>query len=169
MNNSQESVNHFQNNKITGFVELGFRTPSMLDYFAKTHDAKTWGYDVVPLNIEVSKKLGYDGRHYDLNDCQEELDLSGANLVSAYHVIEHVSDPLQAVKKIYESMDSGSTFHVEIPIEPGEPRIEYGHLFPFEVGDLNAMLQEAGFRVVSLTTNTHTGGPQIERCIAKKD
>ena len=165
----KEIENHFQDKKITGFVELGFRTPSLLDYFSKTHDCTTWGYDVVPLNIEVAKNLGYDGRHYDLDECKEDLDLKGANLVSAYHVIEHVSDPLQAVQKIYDAMDSGSTFHVEIPIEPGEPRIEYGHLFAFEEGDLNAMLQEVGFRVVSLTVNTHKGGPQIERCIAKKD
>ena len=155
--------------KLTGFVELGFRIPRLLDYFTKTHGSKSWGYDIVPLNVDVANTLGYDGRLYDLNDCNDDLDLEGATLVAAYHVIEHVSDPLKALQKIYNSMSPGSLFHVEIPIEPGEPRVEFGHLFPFEEGDLKIMLEEAGFRVATLSTKTHTGGPQIERCIALKE
>ena len=95
--------------------------------------------------------------------------MKGAKVVSAYHVVEHVSDPLKAIKKTYDSMDSGSYFHVEIPSEPGEPRIEFGHLYPFETGDIISMLEEAGFSVLNFSTNTHTGGPQIEWCIAKKE
>lgn len=155
--------------KLSGYVELGFRIPRLLDYFSKNHNCSSWGYDVVPLNVEVAKTLGYDARIYDLNKCEGNLDLSGASLISAYHVIEHVSNPLNALLKINESMDKGSVLHVEIPIEPGEPRVEFGHLFPFEEGDLNTMLLEAGFNVVSFSTSTHAGGPKIERCVARKE
>ena len=155
--------------QFSGYVELGFRIPRLLEYFSKNHNCSAWGYDVVPLNVEVAKTLGYDARVYDLDKCEGNLDLDGASLVSAYHVIEHVSDPLKALQKINDSMDEGAVLHVEIPIEPGEPRVNFGHLFPFEEGDLKAMLVEAGFNVTFFSTSTHDKGPQIERCVARKE
>ena len=140
-----------------------------MDHFSRNYACPSWGYDIVPLNVNVANKLGYDARIYDLNSCDGDLDLANASLVVAYHVIEHVSDPAHALKKIYESLDIGTTFHVEIPIEPGEPRIEFGHLFAFEQGDLKVMLEEAGFKVTHFSTKTHKDGPQIERCIAVKE
>jgi hypothetical protein len=151
-----------------GFVELGFRTPLLLNYYKNKYNAKTWGYDIVPLSIYAAKKLNFDGRFYDFNDCDQDLDLSGASLVVSYHMLEHTSDPLVAIQKIFQSMDSGAFFHVEIPIESGRPRLQFGHLFAFQNFDLSRMLDQVGFKILSFSHSTHTGGPEIERYLVTK-
>ena len=152
----------------TGFAELGFRVPRLMKHYSEKYDVKGWGYDVAPLSIGVTQKMGFDGRVYDFNDCFEDLDLKGASLVVSYHMLEHLSDPLVAVKKVYDSMDKGAFFHVEIPVEPGMPRLQFAHMFPFHPRDMAYMLQEAGFTILTLSNQTHEGGPWVERYLVRK-
>ena len=112
--------------------------------------------------------MGYDGREYDFNNCTEDLDLAGASLVVSYHMLEHLSDPLVAINKIYEAMDDGAFFHVEIPIEPGMPRLQFAHMFPFHQRDMAYMLQEVGFVLLTLSNKTHENGPWVERYLVRK-
>jgi hypothetical protein len=168
ISNSSESRFNFENLKNAGFAELGFRIPYLMKFFKDQFEAKTWGYDVARLSIQVSQKLGHDGRFYDFNQPNTDLDLAGAYLVVSYHMLEHVSDPLAALKKIYESMDVGSYFHVEVPIEIGVPRIEFAHLYPFHDNDLKHMLEDVGFNIVYFSDETHIGGSKIERYFVKK-
>jgi len=151
-----------------GFVELGFRIPLLLNHYKNKYNGKVWGYDIVPLSLYAAKKLNFDGRYYDFNDCDHDLDLSGASLVVSYHMLEHVSDPLVAIQKIYNEMDNGTYFHVEIPIEEGRPRLQYGHLFAFHKYDMSKMLDHVGFKIVSFSTSTHPGGPEVERYLVIK-
>jgi len=154
--------------KPTGFVELGFRVPRLMKYYQETYDIPSWGYDISPLSLGVTKKLNYDGRLYDFDSCAETLDLKGASLIISYHMLEHLSDPLVSVKKIFHEMDSGAYFHVEVPIEPGTPRLEFAHMFPFEARDLGYMLLEVGFEILAFSNQTHEGGPYIERYFVGK-
>lgn len=152
----------------TGFAELGFRVPRLMKHYMEKYDVPGWGYDVTPLSIGVTQKMGYDGREYDFNNCDKDLDLKGASLVVSYHMLEHVSDPLPAIKKIYDAMDDGAFFHVEIPIEPGIPRLQFAHMFPFHERDIAYMLREAGFVILTLSNKTHEGGPWVERYLVRK-
>jgi len=152
----------------TGFAELGFRVPRLIQHYSEKYGVKGWGYDVAPLSIGVTQKMGHDGRVYDFNECAESLDLEGASLVVSYHMLEHLSDPLVAIKKIYEAMDDGAFFHVEIPIEPGIPRLQFAHMFPFHPRDIAYMLQDAGFTILTLSSKTHEGGPWVERYMVRK-
>ena len=140
--------------KHTGFVELGFRVPRLMKHYMEKYSVTGWGYDVAPLSIGVTQKMGFDGRCYDFNSCAEALDLYGASLVVSYHMLEHLSDPLVAVKKIYDAMDDGAFFHVEIPIEPGTPRLQFAHMFPFHPRDMAYMLQEAN--LLELNQSLHS-------------
>lgn len=151
-----------------GFVELGFRVPRLMRHYEDFGFKKSWGFDIAPLSLEVTKHLGYDARKYDFDKCEGELDLGGADLVVTYHMLEHISDPLPAVQKIFNSMKKDSYLHVEIPIEPGMPRVEFAHMFPFEPRDMLEMLRAAGFIVILGSNKTHTGGPHIERYTAYK-
>jgi len=157
-----------QGNDHSGFVELGFRAPKLMKHYGEKYDIKTWGYDIIPLSIAVAQKMGYDGRLYDFNNCSEPLDLANASLVVSYHMLEHLSDPLVAVEKIYESMDKGAFFHVEVPIEPGIPRLRYAHMFAFHHDDMLHMLRESGFTILTVSTSTHEGGGLIERYMVRK-
>jgi len=167
-----ELLNIEESNQFISFggklAELGFRVPQILKYFKDTKGFEVVGYDVVDINILIGKCLGYDVRKYDFNSCEEELGLGNIGIVVSYHMLEHLTNPLIAVKKVYDSMDSGSYFHVEVPIEPGVPRIRYGHMFAFEGKDLYHMLVESGFDVLFVSNRTHTGGPYVERYLAKK-
>ena len=149
------------------FSELGFRVPKLLKFY-KDRGMKVSGYDVLEINILSATELGYDVQRYDFNDCSDQLEISDSDLVVSYHMLEHLSDPLKAVKKIYSSMKPGAYFHVEVPIEPGIPNIRYGHMFPFEKADLGRMLDMSGFILLTASNNTHGGGQYIERYFAQK-
>ena len=151
-----------------GFVELGFRVPRLMRHYKDYGFEKSWGFDIAPLSLAITNHLGYDARKYDFDKCEEDLQLADADLIVSYHMLEHISDPLPAIKKIFESMKCDSYLHVEIPIEPGFPRVEFAHMFPFEPRDMLEMLHEAGFVVLMGSNQTHTGGPHIERYTAYK-
>lgn len=152
--------------KTDSFVEIGFRVPALLNFFKKIN-YETTGYDINPLSVSICKKLGWNVYTCDLNDNDNtNIKLKEGSLVVCYHVLEHVSDPLNALKNILKNSPPGIKFHFEIPIEPGVPRLNYGHMFPFEKGDLQKMLIEAGYIPVSFSNVTHPGGPEIERILA---
>ena len=163
----EELINHSDVN-ITGskFCEIGFRHPELM-IFWKERGIELTGYDIVKYSVLISQYLGYDARHADLNS--DDLDLSGYAVVMSYQVLEHVTDPQAAINRIYESMDSGSYFHVEIPIEPGFPRLEWGHLYPFHENDIENMLFLAGFKILYPTSNVWEDGPLIRRVFCLKE
>lgn len=147
------------------FYEIGFRYPKLLEWY-KSKGVSVSGCDIVDVNVEVGRSMGYDVEKCDVSESCP--DLAGWDLVVAYHVLEHVSEPLSAVKRIHDSMSHGAHFHVEVPIEPGVPRLRYAHVFPFERGDLTAMCRESGFHIIDVSDRTHPGGPEIERCLVQK-
>jgi hypothetical protein len=147
------------------FFELGFRFPRLLSYYSDKFNIVK-GCDIVDLNVEVGKSLNFDVVKCDLNSNVPEV--STASLVIAYHVLEHISYPHVTIQCLFDKMKSGACFHVEIPIEPGLPRLRYAHLFPFEEGDISYMCTIAGFTILHTSTKRVKGGPQIERCLVRK-
>ena len=118
------------------------------------------------MSISICKKLGWNVEFKDLNDLNSIFNINPGTLIVCYHVLEHLSNPLESLKNLSKQLPPGVKLHFEIPIEPGVPRLNFGHLFPFERGDLQKMLIEAGFITVSFSNATHPGGPEIERVLA---
>ena len=119
--------------KINSVFEMGFRVPKLLNYYKNRGVESVGGYDIVNLNVLVSKKMGFDVHQKDFNDL-ENLDLSAfrnADLVLSYHVMEHVSRPDLLFKELFKNMKSGAYMHVEVPIEIDGPHLGHGHLYPF--------------------------------------
>lgn len=135
------------------FMELGFRLPKLLEFYKQT-GLSVGGIDVVPINVMLAKKLGYDVELGDLNNPDFDLNLGDSDLVVAYNVLEHVTNPLLALQNIYKSMKPHSFLHIEVPIEVDGPHIKHGHLFPFWVGDLGYMLKLSGFEILCLTNKS---------------
>lgn len=148
-------------------IELGFRDPTWMEYYQQK-GMKFIGYDIVKFNILRAKAMGYDARYYDLDDCEPDLDLSEGDLIMCYQVLEHLSDPYQSLLKIYESMNPGAYLHAEIPIEPGFPRVKFGHMFPFGEHDLQNMVTYAGFEVIGWSPEAWPNAPQIMRVFCRK-
>ena len=161
-------IKNYVSRKNQGICEIGFRTHKLMKYYQDRGHKKAIGYDINNFNVSISQKLGYDCRFYDLNDLEKELDLSDISLLLSYHTLEHCTDPYSALEKIYNSCEPGTLFHVEVPIEPDGPRLQFGHLFAFYENDLVAMLNLVGFEIISMSRVTHQGGPHVERCTAVK-
>ena len=152
-----------------GFAELGFRCAKLLKYYSENMGMNSTGFDVISSNIAVAKCLGYNAEIYDFNNCEKDLNIKEKDLVISYHMLEHVTNPLTAVKKIYDSMKYGSYFHVEIPIEPNGPNIRYCHMYSFHPADMFHMLTIAGFKVLTASNKVQENGPTIERYMALKE
>ncbi len=154
-----------------GFCEIGFRNIKLMNHYGKKYDIPVCGYDICELSVHLANLNGYDGRYADLNRPEENnLDLSGFNVIASYHVLEHLVDPLQAIQKIYAAMDDLAIFHVEVPREE-IPNYEYGHVFPFHHLDLEKFLVAVGFQIVGLThheSQTVDGPYKYTRAIAMK-
>ena len=150
-------------------AELGFRIPKLIKYYQENYGMTGKGFDVVRVNVLVGKRLGYNVEEYDFTEPDRHLDLEGADLIICYHMLEHITDPLKSIKRIFDSMKSSAYFHVEVPIEPDGPRLRYAHLFPFHPYDLGHMLEEAGFKILTGTNITHSDGPWIERYTVIKE
>ena len=163
-----ELIEKFLKREFLGVCELGFRSPRLIKYYQDKKGFKNaLGLDINKFNVAIGKKLGYDCRYHDLNS-KKKLNLKDSSLVLSYHCLEHCSNPLEVLKKVYDGMDRGTLFHVEIPIEPDGPRLKFGHLFAFHENDLVRMLSLTGFDILTIGRKTHTGGPHIERCTAVK-
>lgn len=147
--------------KISNFIELGFRFPILLNYFSKKH-VPSWGYDIVRSNVLVSKLLGFNVEVLDLNNIVEKIDLKFNSLIVCYHVLEHLTDPYQSLKMIYNSMDQESLLHLEVPIQ-NNINIQAAHLSFFKSGDLLQMLNNIGYNVI-FYNKVETG----ERCLVKR-
>ncbi len=150
------------------FAELGFRVPKLLKSYKESYQMQVKGFDVLDINIFTGKELGYDVFKYDFNNCEEYLDLESEDVVVSYHMVEHLSDPFKAIKKIYDAMKTFAVLHIEVPLEPGVPNIRFGHLFPFEKGDLEWMLKKAGFQVLATSYQTANPDFNIERHFVQK-
>ena len=147
------------------FVHLGCRSLNLLNYYSKNGFAKTVGCDINELTVGVCRKLGANAALFNMMK-DVPLVIKDADVIVAYHVLECSPDPLNFLKRLKNKLSIGAQLHVEVTIEPGTPRIRYAHLFPFEKGDLQAMLIEAGFMPISLSNIPHPGGPEIERIFA---
>lgn len=147
------------------FFELGFRQPKLLNYYAN-HFRNARGCDVVQNNVNVGQELGFSVERANLN--KEIPSLKDCRLIISYHVFEHLFNPLDTMKKLHEAMDVGSLLHIEVPTEPGIPRLQYGHVFSFHSGDLGKMLTLCGFEVLEDNEHRHHTQPEIQRCLAKK-
>jgi len=148
------------------FYEYGFRSTSVMNFW-KSFFSNVRGCDVVNPCVNASRDLGYETELIDLN--YQTPNLKNVGLISAYHVLEHLSNPLECIQKTYNSIEKGCVFHVEIPIEPDGPRIRYGHLFPFHKNDLAEMMRSAGFKIIKVNDTPFQGGPEIERVTSIKE
>jgi SAM-dependent methyltransferase len=149
------------------YAEVGFRLPRVLKRY-ESHGYRVVGYDISSFNVDVGKFLGYDCEIWDLNDRSQDSSERRHDIVSCYHVLGHTFDPVSALRGIVTRLTSGGIVHIEVPIEPGIPRLRYGHLIGFEKGDLRRMVEEVGLTVLNFEDAPHPGGPAIERVVAER-
>lgn len=132
-----------------GFVEVGFRYPTLLRKFQEKFKFVR-GYDVAPPSIAVASDLGFDVHLHDISDPSDLIDLEGVRLLIGHEVLEHTPSPIDAMKKIFDAAEPGLFVQFSVPLQSGRPQIQYAHLWEFKKGDIGKMLQQVGFKVIKV-------------------
>lgn len=150
--------------KKDGFaLDIGCGNGSYLS-FLKHHGWKVQGVDLSQKAADVAKdKFDIDvfvGKIEDLPFPPESFDY-----INMSHVLEHVFDPLETMKKIKTFLKKNGTIYIEVPnYESYSRKISkqywYAwetprHLYTFSPENLKELLETAGFEVVELNTKIH--------------
>lgn len=90
------------------------------------------------------------------------LSAASADVVCAFHVLEHLTDPLAALGRMRETLAHGGHLFVEVPniesVRARRDRERWFHLDPahhachFSPSSLQEALNRAGFKIVRMTT-----------------
>jgi SAM-dependent methyltransferase len=154
-------ANGFPRHKENGFaLDVGAGNGLYLSLL-KHHGWRVQGLDISPKAAEMAKN------HFDIDVFVGELDqlpfqAESFDHVNMSHVLEHVPDPLQTMKKVKELLKVGGTVYVEVPNVQSyslnqskehwfawdSPR----HLFTFSPDNLGKLLRLAGLEIVTTET-----------------
>lgn len=129
------------------YLEVGFRSTDSLNA-AKNVFSNVIGIDINPISVEIANHRGHTTFQHNLSSLDEPLQTQNVDAIGCYHVLEHLYNPDEALKKLFQSCSVGAVCQFEVPIQPGEPQIYWGHLFPFEKGDLKQLIIESGFHII---------------------
>lgn len=126
-------------------------------------NAKSAGWDVLGLEPDpkaaaAARKRGLEVRVGTIDMLEKETACFDAITLS--HVIEHVHAPLEVMKRVHRLLKPGGIVYIETPnIESSGARV-FGknwrgletprHLVLFNVGSLQKLLDQAGFRLITL-------------------
>jgi SAM-dependent methyltransferase len=139
-------------------LEVGAAAGFFLD------EARGRGYEVtgVELNEEMAvharEQLGLEVTTGRLEDA--ELGEAGFDAVCAFHVIEHVSEPVEAVSALCSALRPGGVMLIEVPNAASEVARRQGqswhalklphHVGQHGPGSMRALLARAGLEVVAI-------------------
>ena len=120
-------------------------------------EARRWGISAVGMEPseqgrDYAKSIGlhvtqsleeYDGRHFDI--------------ITMWHVLEHISDPLSMLSDLHSRLEPGGRIHIRVPNFAsfsshllGSAWIwfqPHNHVFHYSIRSLSVVLQTAGFEL----------------------
>ena len=122
--------------------------------------AKERGFDVT--GVEIAEPFGFKAKDQGLNILLGdilEVDLTGKayDVVTLWDTIEHLSQPLETLKKLHKHMNNGALLFIFTPNAEGTSAFLFGnnwwvfqpefHLVMFSQKTLRRMVEKAGFKV----------------------
>jgi len=150
------------------------------------HHAATQGWDV--LGVELSAyAAAYVRDRYRLNVVHGSLESaqlppSAFDMVHLSHVLEHLLDPVAALRKIGTVLAPGGVLAIEVPNElenlnirlqrllggPAPYPVRCTHITFFQPATLQQMLERAGYRVTRVSTLRDATDPARWRSLVKR-
>ncbi|MBF0300715.1 MAG: class I SAM-dependent methyltransferase [Oligoflexia bacterium] len=133
-------------------------------YLAKQQFPHVYGIDISSFATKmVSKKYGFSTITADI--CSPEVLYSSRNikydLVTMFDVIEHLSNPISAIKNIYDQLTEGGILVIKTPDISGlQSKIFYKfwyhykpneHLFYFSPVSITNLLLKANFEIIKIS------------------
>ncbi len=134
-------------------LDLGCGTGEFLAYLAQQ------GYDTIGVEVSASARTvaRSKGLHVEA-DLRSVSAKNLFNLVTLWHVLEHLPDPTNALVEIHSRMHPGAYVVVAVPNRTSWDATHYGdawaawdvprHLSHFRREDLNQLLENTGFNVI---------------------
>jgi len=141
---------------IDNVCDVGTGEGIFLQALQKAGGKNSFGIEPNTKNVTFAQKNEldvYEGSIEDLKECAKKRPI---DVVTMYHVIEHVSNPLQSIQTIYDALPSGGYLILETPNLLGYTAKKAGknwkliypeHLFYFNEENLAALLQKVGFEI----------------------
>jgi 2-polyprenyl-3-methyl-5-hydroxy-6-metoxy-1,4-benzoquinol methylase len=118
---------------------------------------------VAAVAMQAAERFGVEVEHGTIEHSQ--LGHGAWDVVCAFHVLEHLQDPLQALAKVHVALADGGQLVLEVPNIASALAHRYGsrwfnlqpshHVAHYDPGSLRAALNQSGFVVRSLTTVPH--------------
>jgi len=100
----------------------------------------------------ASESLGLSVRHGTLQAQLEAIDAGSLDLVTLFHVFEHLTDPVDALRRIASRLKQGGVLYIEVPnaTRPCSPHYMFfrAHTLYFTGTSLRQTLHAAGFTVL---------------------
>ncbi len=130
------------------------------------------------IGFEINKEAHKQCKEFNINvtDNWDNIDDNSIDVIISNHAMEHVHEPLNILKKLYEKLKPGGKIVIVIPCEqPGESSWYYKdgdinqHLYtwcPMTFGNLSKL---AGFKIMNCTYLQHQWCPDYQTNWDKPD
>lgn len=105
----------------------------------------------------AAEEYGIDVFHGLLDDYLAQQDGRKFDMIIMHHVLEHISEPIVALKRLAEKLTPGGKFYIVVPNvtalqEPPEAFFQYPHVISYSPWTLNLTLQAAGLKAIALNS-----------------
>lgn len=106
-----------------------------------------WGYDISKFSLNFAKSKGINA-----TDNLKKIKDSSFDVVISCHVLEHLENPLEALKLMKQKLKKGGKLILVLPVEK-QQRVEMKmdssqHLYCWNFRTINNLLIKAGFRPI---------------------
>lgn len=104
------------------------------------------GIDISPFAVEMCKKRGINAEVLSVEDMNfKEETFNG---IFCSHVLEHLENPLEALKKFYKVLKPHGKIVITIPLPCSKSTKADQHLYCWNLMEISNLLERAGFKAV---------------------
>ncbi|MDQ7815018.1 MAG: class I SAM-dependent methyltransferase [Patescibacteria group bacterium] len=103
----------------------------------------------------AAEEYGIEVFHGLLDDYLSQADGRKFDMIIMHHVLEHISEPVAALKRLTQKLSPGGKFYIVVPNvtelqEPVEAFFQYPHVVSYSPWSLNHALNLSGLKTISL-------------------
>lgn len=129
---------------VSRHLDIGCSSGALLSAVASNYGCAAVGIEPGDAYRSFAQQRGFEV-YRDLDELEEGQEAT-FDLVSMSHVIEHLPDPVQVLRRIRERwLEAGGFLLLETPNLFGHQCFELAHLSAYTASTLKTLLQQAGF------------------------
>ncbi len=143
---------------INHVCDIGTGEGMFVDVVNQAGGKNAWGIEPSVHGSDTAKKNNLEVMQGTIADLPRLVQEKPISVITMFHVIEHLDDPMREVQTIYDALPSGGYFVCETPNLKGFTATRAGdrwkliypeHLFYFDEENLPKLLSKVGFSVTA--------------------